>query len=47
MQLSGVLALDLLYMASPRRDPDLLSYVVPFLERPTSVCLACPLVLTL
>jgi len=47
MQLSGVLALDRSYVASPCRDPDLLSYVVPLVESPTSVCLACPLVLAL
>jgi len=47
MQLSGVLAPDRPYVASPRRDPDLLSYVVPLVESPTSVCLACPLIFAL
>jgi len=47
VQLSMVLTPDCPYVASPRRDPDLLSYVVPVVESPTSVCLACPLVFAL
>jgi len=44
MQPSGALAPDCSYVASPRRDPNLLSYVVPLVESPTSVCLVCPFV---
>jgi len=47
MQLNGVLDPDRSYVASPCRDPDLLSYLVPLVESPTSVCLVCPFVLAL
>jgi len=47
MQLSGVPAPDRSYVVSPRRDPDLSSYVVPLVESPTSVCPVYPLVCTL